>query len=57
MEVQKEDMRMGHYVQRRVSFIHGLLLMMKKKMFYVGERGEKHDGTKQAVIRKIAQEE
>ena len=29
----------------------------KRKCFYVGERGEKHDGTKQAVIRKIAQEE
>ena len=45
MEVQKEDMRMGHYVQRRVSFIHGLLLMMKKEnVLAVGAGGEKDDG-------------
>ena len=42
-------------------------MMKKENVFFmihdektevnVGERGEKHDGTKQAVIRKIAQEE
>ena len=41
MEVQKEDMRMGHYVQRRVSFIHGLLLMMKKENVFMWVKEEK----------------